>query len=164
MSIKRAVSLAIAIAAGCVSSAQWSAQPKAQGPAILNAESRQLFALMNRARAKAGKPALMWDRALAEAALEHCLRMAAESPIRQLSHQYDGEAEVRSRARAAGAHFDLIVENIASGPSVSAIQEAWMDSLQHRENLLSPEVNSVGVAVVAADGVLYAVADYSHFR
>ena len=37
-----------------------------------------------------------------------------------------------------------------------------MDALAgHRANLLSPEVDRVGVAVVAARGVLYAVADFS---
>jgi uncharacterized protein YkwD len=56
----------------------------------------------------------------------------------------------------------MIEENVASGPTASAIQEAWMESPGHRENLLNPEVDSVGVAVVASDGVLYAAADYSH--
>ena len=36
-----------------------------------------------------------------------------------------------------------------------------MQSPGHRENLLSPEVDHVGIAVVYARGVLYAVADYS---
>jgi hypothetical protein len=36
-----------------------------------------------------------------------------------------------------------------------------MQSPGHRQNLLSPEVDHVGVAVASARGVLYAVADYS---
>jgi hypothetical protein len=36
-----------------------------------------------------------------------------------------------------------------------------MESPGHRQNLLSPDVDHVGVAIVAARGVLYAVADYS---
>ena len=36
-----------------------------------------------------------------------------------------------------------------------------MQSPGHRANLLSPDVDRVGIAVVAARGVLYAVADYS---
>ena len=47
------------------------------------------------------------------------------------------------------------------GPSADAIHEAWMHSPGHRANLLSPDVDRVGMAVVAARGVLYAVADYS---
>ena len=36
-----------------------------------------------------------------------------------------------------------------------------MQSPGHRQNLLNPEINHVGVAVVESRGVLYAVADYS---
>jgi hypothetical protein len=85
--------------------------------------------------------------------------MAAEGPI---AHRYNGEADLASRAGQAGAHFDLIEENVAVGPSASMIHDEWMNSPGHRENLLNPEVDRVGVAVVASRGVLYAVADYSH--
>jgi uncharacterized protein YkwD len=125
-------------------------------------DAQQLFASANQSRAQAKVRGLRWDPALAAAALKHCLRMAAEGPIEQLSHQYDGEAALRGRARQSSARFDMIEENVASGPTASAIHEAWMESPGHRENLLNPEVDSVGVAVVASDGVLYAVADYSH--
>ena len=50
---------------------------------------------------------------------------------------------------------------MAIGPSADAIHEEWMQSPGHRANLLSPDVDRVGIAVVAARGVLYAVADYS---
>ena len=36
-----------------------------------------------------------------------------------------------------------------------------MHSPGHRQNLLNPEVDRIGVAVVESRGVLYAVADYS---
>ena len=36
-----------------------------------------------------------------------------------------------------------------------------MNSPGHRANLLSPDVDRVGVAVVASRGVLFAVADYA---
>ena len=101
---------------------------------------------------------LEWDQALAAAALQHCLRMAAEGPI---SHQYRGEPDLSARAAQSGAHFSLIEENVAVGPSADAIHEEWMQSPGHRANLLSPDVDRVGVAVVASRGVLYAVADYS---
>ena len=47
------------------------------------------------------------------------------------------------------------------GPSADTIHEEWMHSPGHRANLLSPDVDRVGIAVVAAHGSLYAVADYS---
>lgn len=128
------------------------------GRANLHAEAGRIFALANQARSEAGVGRLDWDPALAEAALQHCLRMAAEGPI---SHQYNGEPDVSARTARAGAHYSVIEENVAIGPTGSAIHEEWMQSPGHRANLLSPDVDRVGIAVVAARGELYAVADYS---
>jgi uncharacterized protein YkwD len=122
------------------------------------AAAEQLFALANQARARAGVGALHWNPALTEAALKHCQRMVAEGPI---AHRYGGEADLSGRAAAAGAHFSLIEENVAVGPYAESIQQGWMNSPGHRENMLSPDVDHVGIAVVAARGVLYAVADFT---
>jgi len=123
----------------------------------LQPEAAQLLALANRSRAAQGVAPLRWDAALARAARQHCLRMAAEGPI---SHRYVGEPDVEERAGQAGAHFSLIEENVAVGPDPVAIHDEWMHSPGHRANLLNPEVNRLGVAVVASRGSLYAVADY----
>jgi uncharacterized protein YkwD len=124
----------------------------------LQPEAKQLMALANQARAAASAPPLRWDNALAEAALKHTLRMVAEGPI---AHQYPGELNVAERAGLTGAHFDLIEENVALASTAAEIHDSWMQSKGHRENLLNPEVDSVGIAVVASRGVLYATADYS---
>jgi hypothetical protein len=118
----------------------------------------QLMALANQARATVGAPPLRWDQGLAEAARKHTLRMISEGPI---AHQYPGELDVSERAGLAGAHFDLIEENVAVASSLTAIHDGWMQSKGHRENMLNPEVGSVGIAIVASRGVLYATADYS---
>ena len=119
----------------------------------------QLLALVNRARAEVGAPALKWDESLSVAARKHCLRMAAEGP---LAHRYPGELDLSERAGLAGAHFDLIEENVAIGPTAEEIHDEWMHSTGHRENMLNPEVDRVGISVVANRGVLYATADYAH--
>jgi Cysteine-rich secretory protein family len=121
-------------------------------------EAEQLMQLANQARAAAGAPPLRWDNSLAAAARKHTLRMASEGPI---AHQYPGELNVGERAGLTGAHFDLIEENVAFAHSPESIHDGWMQSKPHRENMLSPEVDSVGIAVVASRGVLYATADYS---
>jgi len=122
------------------------------------AAAEQIFALANEARAQAHVGRLEWDPALAQAALQHCRRMAQEG---QIAHRYGGEADVSGRAAQAGAHFSVIEENVAVGPSADTIHQEWMNSPGHRSNLLSPDVDHVGIAVVAARSVLYAVADYS---
>ncbi|HEY1804909.1 MAG TPA: CAP domain-containing protein [Terracidiphilus sp.] len=141
-----------------LAAAQIAAQGSNPGSGNLQAEARQIFALTNQARAQAGVGPVEWDPALAAAALAHCRRMAREGPI---AHQYGGEADLTERAAQAGARFSVIEENVAVGPSPDAIQEGWMQSPGHRANLLSPDVDRVGVAVVAARGELYAVTDFS---
>jgi len=140
--------------------AQSQATPDAQSgtPQILLPKAEQLFVLANEARAARGVGPLKWEPALASAALQHCLRMAVEGPI---AHRYGGEPDLTARAGQAGAHFSLIEENIAVGSYPATIHQGWLNSPDHRANLLNPDVDSVGVAVVAAGGVIFAVADYA---
>jgi hypothetical protein len=137
-------------------------QPRAYGQdaegTVVQTAAEQLMALANQARAENGAGRLRWDPALAAAALKHCRRMVAAGPI---SHRYAGEADLASRAGQSGAHFSVIEENVAVGPSAASIHTEWMRSPGHRSNLLSADVDRVGIAVVASRGVLYAVADYS---
>jgi hypothetical protein len=133
-------------------------QAGAQESRDLRPDAEQLMALANQARAAAGAPPLHWDSALAEAALKHTLRMVAEGPI---AHQYPGELSVSERAGFTGAHFDLIEENVAVGGTPAEIHDEWMHSQGHRENMLNPQVDRVGFAVVASRGVLYATGDYA---
>jgi len=120
--------------------------------------AEQLLAMANQSRARAGAPPLTWDPALAAAARKHCERMVAEGPI---SHRYGGERDLSERASMDGAHFSLIEENIAVGSYAAEIHEGWMNSPGHRRNLLNPEVDHVGIAVIPRGGSMYAVADYS---
>jgi uncharacterized protein YkwD len=148
----------VALTMPAFAAAQWYPPTPEERGSNLQAAAEQIFALANDARARVGVGRLEWDPALAAAALEHCQRMAMEGPS---AHRYGGEPDLSSRAAQAGAHFSVIEENVAVGPSADAIHEEWMQSPGHRANLLSPDVDRVGVAVVAARSVLYAVADYS---
>lgn len=138
--------------------AQYDAGGQGAAGSNMSAESEQIFALANHARHIAGVGQLRWDPALAAAALYHCRWMVREG---QIAHRYGGEPSLAERAANAGAHFGVIEENVAIGPSAAGIHEEWMESPGHRTNLLSPDVDSVGIAVIAGRGVLYAVADYS---
>lgn len=123
----------------------------------IQAEAWQIVQMANQARAEAGAGPLKWDPALALAARQHCLLMAADGSI---SHQYPGEPDVSMRAAQAGAHFSMIEENVALASTPAEIHDAWMNSPGHRANLLNPKVDHVGVALVAGRHGLYAVADY----
>jgi len=118
----------------------------------------QLYMLTNQARAAAGVRPVQWDSELAAAALNHCIRMAAEGSI---SHRYRSESDLSERAALAGAHFSFIAENVAFGPYAASIHQGWLNSPGHRANMLDAEVDSVGIAVVAGRGGIYAVVDFS---
>jgi uncharacterized protein YkwD len=154
--LQQAIFVSLALAAFVVS-AQTPRTPQNESTAI-QPEARQLLQLANRSRVQSGAAPLKWDAALAAAARQHCLRMAAEGL--QLSHQYPGEPDVSERAKQAGARFSLIEENVAMAADPTAIHNAWLNSPHHRENLMNPDVDRVGIAVVAGRYGLYAVADY----
>lgn len=78
-----------------------------------------------------------------------------------LSHQLPGEPALPTRARLAGAGFSSVAENVAYGPSASAIQAGWMNSPPHRANLLDTESDALGIAVVEQNGRLFAVEDFA---
>ena len=158
MRVKTARFRALAVAVALAVLLLGTQQPQALAQ-NMRAEAEQIVAFANQARAQAGVGRVHWDDGLAAAALAHCQRMVQEGPI---SHRYNGEADLTERAARAGAHFSVIEENVAIGPSPSGIHDEWMHSPGHRANLLSPEVDSIGVAVIASRGVLYAVEDFGH--
>ena len=77
-----------------------------------------------------------------------------------ISHQYEGEPELTERGQVAGARFSVISENVASAPSALMIEQAWMNSPHHRDNLLDPRVDSIGIRVITRGDRLFAVEDF----
>ena len=132
-----------------------SAQESTRVP---NVAEQYLLAMANQERAQVGAQQLAWDAPLAAAALVHAQRMAQEGGI---SHQFAGEADLQARASNAGARFRLIAENVAEAPTPQILHSSWMHSEGHRRNLLEPQENAVGIAVVQRDGQLFAVEDFS---
>ncbi len=130
-----------------------------QQGATMPADAEQLLALTNQARAADGLGPLRWSPALAEAARGHAEIMVESGA---LSHQYPGEPDLAPRAAAAGAHFHAVAENIAVGPDVTNIQTQWMHSVGHRTNILDPQMNVMGIALLRRGGELYAVEDFAN--
>jgi len=130
----------------------------AQAPAPTIAE-RFLLAAANQDRTARGLPRLHFDDQLALAARLHAYEMAKRHTI---SHRFPGEQDLAARAGDAGAHFSLVTENVAEAPNSAEIHDLWMNSEGHRANLLDPNVDSVGIAVIQSRGEFYAVEDFAH--
>ena len=120
---------------------------------------RFLLAAANQDRAARGLSQLHFDARLASAARQHAFEMARR---RGISHKFPGEQDLAARAGEAGVHFSLVTENVAEAPDSSEIHELWMKSEGHRANLLDPNVDAVGIAVVELQGEYYAVEDFAH--
>jgi len=118
---------------------------------------RVLFDAANRERAARHLPQLRWDAALARAARDHALLMAR---TRTISHQFPGEQGLSNRLSQAGARFTLAAENVGDAVSAQELHDAWMRSPPHRANLLHPEVDAVGIAVVERNGLFWGVQDF----
>lgn len=117
-----------------------------------------LLAAANQDRIARGLQPVRLDANLSQAALSHAREMAAH---RDISHQFRGEAKLSDRGANAGAHFSLISENVAEAPISEMIHDLWMNSKGHRENLLDPRVDAVGISVVVRDHKYYAVEDFA---
>jgi hypothetical protein len=124
----------------------------------LTVAEQYLFAAANEARANQGLGPLRYDPVLAEAAAGHARAMASHDAI---SHQFNGEAELGARAASAGVHFSVIAENVGEAPTSPIIHDLWMHSPHHRANLLDPNVDSIGIAVVVRNNQLFAVEDFA---
>jgi uncharacterized protein YkwD len=119
---------------------------------------RQLFNAANQERKAHGLPSLKPDEALANAARAHAQRMAEQGTI---SHQLPGEPNLLSRAKAGGAHFSWISENVDEGQNATTIHQSFMRSPQHRANILDSDMDSVGIGVAERNGQVFAVEDFS---
>jgi uncharacterized protein YkwD len=124
----------------------------------LTVAEQYLLAAANEARANQGLPPVHLDPVLTEASAAHAREMADHDAI---SHQFEGEPELATRGANAGAHFSLISENVGEAPTSVIIHDLWMHSPGHRANLLDPNVDSIGIAVVTRNNQLYAVEDFA---
>jgi uncharacterized protein YkwD len=110
----------------------------------------------NERRASAGVPALVWCPTLARSAQAYAEVLAATGA---LSHVGPDGSTVGQRNTAAGYRgWSVTGENLASGFTTgSAAVAGWMESPSHRDNLLRPDHQHIGVGRAArqlADGTV----------
>lgn len=109
------------------------------------------FSQTNSLRASKGVAPLGWDSRMVAIAQRWASHMAA---TQTLSHNTDLPNEIPSDWEKYG-------ENVGTGPSVSAIQQAFVNSPHHYANLVDPDFAVVGIAVVTdSRGALWVVEDF----
>jgi uncharacterized protein YkwD len=140
------------------------AAPLANAQTVPSPAEQAILQLTNQTRAAHNLPPIHWDSDLARAARVHAERVLHEQG--ELQHQYPGEPDMTTRGAQAGAHFTTIAENIGRGPNPVTLHQTWMSTPTHRANILDPNLNAVGIAVIPGQGqdqgLLTAVEDFSH--
>ncbi|MGZ4814183.1 MAG: CAP domain-containing protein [Terriglobales bacterium] len=123
-------------------------------------QEKQLFEQLNGSRREAGRDPLGWDERLAQAARQHTRHMIEAN---KLGHVVDGEAPVPERLATTGIRFNRSGENVGYNTDFADLHRAWMESPGHRENILNPNYNVVGIGVAQGeDGLFYATQDFAH--
>ena len=118
----------------------------------------QFFTLVNQERAKHGVAPLQLNPQLAQAARGHTVQVAQN---RTLSHQLPGEAPLAQRYVALKIPTTFDGENVALGDSVVSAHRHLMDDPPHRDAILNPKFNAVGVGAVWNGSVLYVTQDFA---
>lgn len=118
----------------------------------------ELFASVNAARRTQGLPALRWNDSLATAARRHAAVMAAHG---EAQHQFEGEPNLSARVKQSGAHYGWLSENVITGTSTEQVHNEFMNSPNHRANILDKDMDSIGIGVVEHGGKLFVVEDFA---
>lgn len=171
------LALLAALALGCVSCAQPSRpepfsvaslrveKPDAESTAeAMQKTAREILERTNALRREQGLQPLSSDAALTAAASRFADFMARTN---RYGHEADGRTPA-ARAKHEGYDACILAENIAFyGPASDAalgqaarrLVDGWRDSLDHRKNMLDPDVTDIGVGVARSpeSDRLYAV-------
>ena len=122
-----------------------SSSPGGQGSASLSAAERQVLALVNSERAKAGCAALKANATLNRVAGAHSKDMAVQGYFSHTSQ--DGRSPF-DRMKQAGYQGSMMAENIAAGQATAAaVMNAWMNSSGHRQNILNCGYKEIGIGL-----------------
>lgn len=117
---------------------------------------KTLFDLVNQERQKRDLAAVRFSQDLSRLARRHSQDMASRE---ELTHSSSDGKSYLERLIEAGFHFIAIGENVAysNGYQPERIHQELMDSPGHRENILTPGFNEVGIAAVYRKGSGYYV-------
>jgi uncharacterized protein YkwD len=142
---------------------------------VQQSAARQVLALINQARARAGLPAYTVTAGLDRSSAAHNQRMASGCG---LSHQCPGEPDLGARETAAGVRWTAAGENIGEGGpepgTASAIAQMALaltrDMLNekppddgHRLNILSSTFTHIGITIQEdRSGTVWMTQDFSN--
>nr|WP_245247285.1 MULTISPECIES: CAP domain-containing protein [unclassified Paenibacillus] len=121
-----------------------SGSQQGTGSTTQSSYASQVVSLVNQERAKAGLQPLASDSALTKVALDKAKDMYNNGYFDHTSPTYGSPFDMM---RSYGIRYSYAGENIAKGQRTpQEVMNAWMNSPGHRQNIMSPNFNKIGVA------------------
>jgi cysteine-rich secretory family protein len=114
-------------------------------PALASSQESRFTYLTNHERSSRGIRTLAVMGDLVAIARRHSEQMAARGTI---YHNNDLPNEV-------SGNWTMLGENVGKGQSVDSIHDAFMNSPEHRANILRTAFNQVGIGTAVKDGYIY---------
>ena len=154
----------LALAALCAAVTPAAAQESGDFEAL----RQRALELVNASRSEAGLPELSLGPILNEAAQSHAVDMVERDYYAHVGP--DGQTPADRFLAAGGSRWALSGENIAmcSGCTappdierVEAFHEGWMQSPEHRENILTEGFDRFGFGIAGEAGEIYAVQTFA---
>lgn len=127
-------------------------QPPPSGVTVDRTAESYLFEKLNEERTSAGREPLASDPSLVALARRKARDMAVHQYFSHVSPVY---GTVFDMLKAEGINYKWAGENIGRGASAASIHRGFVDSPEHRANLLSAGYTRVGVGAVRYRGKLY---------
>ncbi|WP_010631053.1 CAP domain-containing protein [Sporolactobacillus vineae] len=111
--------------------------------AVDRGEEKEIFDITNILRARNHRETLTWDSRAAHAAYLHSREMKLRN---YFSHDSKWSGDLKTRLEREGILFQYAGENIAARyTDAAAVTMGWLNSPDHRSNMLSPDFTQLGV-------------------
>jgi len=114
------------------------------GTNMPDVQCSRIFQLLNNERAKAGLNSLVYNTALNGLAFMKCREMVEKS---YFSHQSPTYGSPFDMIRSNGISYICAGENLAIDSNADYAHTAWMNSPEHRKNILHRSFTQVGIGV-----------------
>ena len=121
----------------------------AAAPAAAAGDRSRMLTLINGTRRQHGERRLQLSLSVSRMATAHSRRMAK---LHKLFHTANLGGKLKN--------WSVYGENVAYGWGVHQVFKAWMNSAEHRRNILNRKFKHVGIGLYWKGGTLWATADF----
>ncbi len=144
--IKKNAAKFLTVSPGTSSSMALDVDVNPEEMTIDDQKERELLALVNAERQKAGLKQFTVDVKIVQVARAYSKDMFTK---KYFSHVSADGRDLSTRLKAGEVKFSVAGENIAFAPDVSTAHDGLMNSPEHKKNLLDPSFSHIGIGIIS---------------